>query len=56
MNDAREAIVRGEGVLAEERAAHTATAALLPEAHEAHEAHTRSYRERDARTSEREEG
>ena len=55
MHDAREAIARGEGALAEERAECAATAALLPEAHEAH---TRSYGdgERDTRASEREEG
>ena len=53
VNDAREAITRGEGALAEERVACAATAALLLEAHEAH---ARRYGERDARASEREEG
>ena len=52
-NDAREAIARGEGTLAEERAARAVTATLLLEAHGAH---SQRYGERNARAIEREEG
>ena len=53
MNDAREAIARGEGALAEERTARAATTALLLEVHKAY---TLRYGERDAHIREREDG